>query len=301
MIVQYMSLLLILLIIIAILIPSLLKKTQVQPLDEAIHSTNKNKKPLIFIHNSKCGGTTICQMCMQNSEICCNKNNCNCLIQGKEIAWWNFKKSQILKQRHTVFAIEFLTVLPRTVLEWAESNEFRSIICIREPVSRFISAAQHWCYTNKKKFHVQNLVSYIHNNDHNDDHNGYFAFGQCKRLSRKSNVQEAIKNLNKFDSIINISMFKNTQYKKDITEDVKKKMEWHNVDFDKTYQTSSYKPDVNRKKKAVANLPIKELDFLKQKLKVDIDFYTEAVRLIETRYNLKTTHENHSEIEFFDD
>ena len=136
----------------------------------------------------------------------------------------------------------------------------------------------------------------------NQNYEKTWAFGQCKRLSSTTNIQDAIKNLNKFDVIVNISMLTIEEYVIVLTNDVKKKIGWNKVDFgkkDNSSNTRNGSPGI--RKKMIENLPPKELDFLKQKLKVDIDFYAEAVKLIVNRYNLKTIQENYSEIEFFDD
>ena len=276
------------LIIIIVLIITISKTNTVKSKNKIYNlEQKKHKKPILFIHNSKCGGTTICHMCKINNEIC-GTANCNIsevIFKNKNremVEWWKYPLKKIYKMKYTVYSIEFLKILPDNVLNWIKNDDFKSIICIREPISRYISAIEHKCNINNIPFTVKNFIKYIKDND---SYMKTWSYGQLQRLSKNNNILEALQNLKTFDIIVNISLFKNEDYLQKINLDTKNKFGWSKVDFSKK-ENSSEKRNKNNKNRlnVINNISQKHIDYLKLKLKPDIDFYNKIMNCLYSEY-----------------
>lgn len=220
--------------------------------------TSKEKK-LLFVHNSKCGGSSVNNLIYNNEPRNFGLNR-------------NFKEYDI----H-----EFKKTLSDENIKSLDSGYTKSIICIRDPFDRFFSATE---FINKQMT-TENMVKTIYNDETYEKN---WWYGQCRKLSSREYISQALENLEKFDVIFNVSMMDNPFYVKKLQEDMYKKLGWaytnlkqkRNVSLDRNKKS-------NIQRQTVLNeLSNDNLDYLKEKLEKDILFYDEAVKLIKKRYKL---------------
>lgn len=223
---------------------------------------------IYFLHIHKCGGSTFVNLATKNGEILHNpnKNGNPYGTDGKIIPFWNYSKTELEK---FFSSSNFTFCSNETCLKYMHCDKsIKYVSIIRHPIDIIISCYHHQNegtksnisfhdFVKKKKLLERGKLSL------QDYETQYFNNPLIFYFSGCSDIQIAMENAKKFDAIICLD-----NYKKDIRI-MQEIAGWKITDVNSnrmgTRRNSNYKKDLSPD----------DYDYLKNQMKMDIDFYEE--------------------------
>ena len=212
------------------------------------------------------------------------KENCNWIENNILVPWWTFSYQEMLKSGFDIFEIEHIRVVDKRIFKMINSKKYNSIICIREPKTRFLSAAKHLCEAEYDNNYTLKFLRDLMSRKLPIENNGLF-YEQCSKLSREKNANNALEKLKKFDIIFNVSLLSNKSYSKKIENEFKNILGWTKPKI--IHDNDAQKRNKIRNANKVDNsLTSNDWKLIEKFIKDDLEFYKLALNYMLERYEI---------------